>query len=191
MRHYSDKELRDWSKANLKRYLNPREYKLVFDRLHADKRSQQLTRVELGLLKLMLGEFRPERADHEQKRYAESNAVKLTEIADKLGCATTTVNRAKARLNDLAKRSQRLGVQGRRHGLILFHDLGICVQATFWDAIRAHEYSEKMGSAQLETHTSNIALADEKRHDLKHSEDRVRQFSMLTPAEQERALANL
>ena len=187
----SDTLLRNWAQANLKRFLDPREYTLIFDRLHSTKRSERMSRVEIGLLKLMLDDYRPERSEKEQKAYAESNAVNLVEIADTLGCNVSTVRRAKARLNDLAKRSERDGQKARANGLILFHDLGVCVRATFWDAMRARDYSEAQANGQIAAHSSNIGLADEKRHDVNIQRERLEKFAQLSPVEQARLLSQL
>lgn len=189
--YLSDTLLRNWAHGNLKRYLDPREYTLIFDRLHSPKRSERMTRIELGLLKLTLDDYRPQRSENEQKAYAESNAISMVEIADTLGCHVSAVRRAKSRLNDLAKRSERGGIKARSNGLILFHDLGVCVKATFWDAIRAKDYSETQANSQIEAHSSNIGLADEKRHGLKIEQENVAKFAALTPTEQAELLARV
>jgi hypothetical protein len=189
--YMSDSRLRGWAQDNLKRYLDPREYTLIFDRLHSEKRSERMTRIELGLLKLMLDDYRPERSEKEQKAYAESNAVNLVEIADTLGCHVSAVRRAKSRLNDLAKRSEREGQKARSNGLILFHDMGVCIRATFWDALRAHDYSKAQQSGVTVAHTSNIHLADEKRHGINVEKEQLEKFAALTPVERARLLDRL
>lgn len=181
----SDKLLRDWATENLRRFLDPRRYTKIFDALHSPKRSQGLTRLDLGILKLMLGEYRPERGQREQKAYAESNAVSVVEISDTLGCNVSSVRRSKSKLNRLAMESS---PQGKRAALILFHDMGVCIRATFWDAIRARSYSENMGEAQSGVHANNVVLADEKRHDVKIAAELLARFKTLSPVEQQRLL---
>jgi hypothetical protein len=179
----SETLLREWAESTLHRYLDPREYPLVFGSLRSPKKSNRLTRVDIGLLKIMLDNFRPERSTIEQVRYAESNAVRLSEIADTLHCAVTTVQRSKKRINKLVKDGARIGTDARKNGLLLFHDMGICIRATFWDAIRARAYSELMGVSSLDAHVTNIALSDEKKHGIKITEELVTQFRSLSPAE--------
>lgn len=185
----SDSLLREWAESSLKHYLDPHEYPAVFTALRSPKGSTRLTRVELGLLKVLLDSFRPERSEAEQKRYAESNALKVVEVADTLYCNVSTVRRAKERINKLVRVGARQNSHARRHGLLLFHDMGICIRATFWDAIRARAYSETMGNAQLDTHAVNIALAEEKKHGVQIAQDQVRRFQALSPSEQARVLA--
>jgi hypothetical protein len=184
----SDKLLRDWAESSLHRYLDPREYPALFAALRTPRRTQRLKRVEMGLLKLMLDRFRPERSAKENQRYAESNAVKVSECADALNCDASTVRRAKERINKLVCEGARQNSAARRHGLLLFHDLGIYFHATFWDAIRSREYSERQADSQIETHGKNIALSDERRHDVKLKDDHVAAFARLSPSEQARLL---
>jgi hypothetical protein len=186
--YLSDKQLREWADKTLKKYLDPHEYPAIFAALRSPKRSEGLSRVEIGLLRLLLVDFRPERSQAEERLYAESNAIKIPELADILHCNASTVRRAKERLNRLVKEGARRQTEARRHGLLMFHDMGVCIRATFWDALRAREYSERQGNAQLEVHSSNISLSDEKRHEVKVSQELVSTFSRLSPAEQERIL---
>lgn len=187
----SDRLLRDWAEKFLKQHLNPHDYPNVFGALRSPKKSQRLTRIEIGVLKLLLEDYRPERSVVEQKRYAESNAIKIPEIADTLNCNVSTVRRAKDRINKLVKSGAPHGSGARKHGLILFHGMGTMIKATFWDAIEARRYSEKMGDAQIESHSSNMALADEKKNDVRLNEERVRRFRSLSADQQEALLKAL
>ena len=187
----SHKLLQDWAEKYLKQYLAPAEYPKIFAALRSPRRSDRLSRVELGILKILLEDYRPERGVDEQKRYAESMAIKLSEIADALHSTVSTVRKARKRINRLVKAGALDGSGARKHGLILFHGMGTMIKATFWDAVEAKRYSEVMGDAQLETHGANAALADEKRHDIKLRRDRVEKFNALSPAEQDRLLAQL
>lgn len=187
----SETQIRDWADKHLKHYLDPDEYPAIFAALRTAKHTQRLKRVELGLLKMMFDRYRPERSEDEGKRYADSNAVKVPEIADALKCNVTTVRRAKERINNLVRDGARKGTHARKHGLLLFHDMGIFFHATFWDASRAKDYSEKMASSQIDVHAENIALADETRHSVALQQERLNKFSSLSPTQQARLLEQL
>ena len=186
--YQSEKGQQEWAERDLKQYLDAAEYPLLFAALRAPKRSARLSRVDLGVLRVLLT---GQRAGDDEVDRALLSSMTREQIAEIVCCHPSSVNRSVRRLNRLVRQGARLGTDARKNGLILFHDKGYpqIKQPKLGDVKRSRGYSERALVPQVEAHQGNIALADEIMPSAIEREQFMR-FRQLSPVQRAALLAH-
>ena len=181
----NDVHMRSWACERMEIILDKDRYPTLFAAIDAPKRSKRLSLTQLGVLRLLLdSRWRPDRDEKTQLRYGMSACLNRAEIAEMLGVSSSAVSRSVRGINTLAmKGAQKSDIEVRKLGLILFNELGYCFKPNLGDTDRSRSFSRKQLSGQVQAHSSNLQLADEKdRVDAEDAEILARIQSM-TPAE--------
>lgn len=175
----SKKNVYEWatSKEGLAVHLPPRDY----DKVHKAVRNKRLSRVALGMLKILF-----EHGANEPK-HPFTRAVTKRELADRLQCKSDAIADAVNRINALVVEGAREGTMGKQWGLIWRNDCGVGIHPGVGDIDRARLMSDQQIEGSARVWTQNKKTAEEAAPE--ETAALVAQIERMTPEQRRQLIA--